>query len=1046
MKIILALLIAFTAAAQIPGTFRVTGPVAPPATNSNFGAALPVYNYGGLLTGLSSLSQLQDTNRYPVARRHAGQIAVLTSGAVYQLDSTLTNWASATWVTSFENVDALVAANPSNATTSTFYVKSRSTLGDGGDGFVYWSGSSTQATNTGFIFAYPYGSASGRYIRQTSGSLDVRWFGATPYYWFAHPFYGQNATNVVSPGTGDFSVAVSFKAMGAYDLYGNGIFRLTDLFSTARNIEVYGAGAGLEILLRGTNGTSSTSGAGNAAKIVFSSTPLTLGASNNLAITRTAGTWLVYVNGIDVTATATIQNSGELSGDVTLSASYPPSVGLTSAGQLHREPIYWLRGWNRVLTPAESATNQNLTDYVWAVSSQLQSDPVDSSAQINNAVAAAFVNNIGEVHIPSGKYRMDTPLYMRPAVTVRGDGYAEWWSGNNAKSAPSVLWSWDSSETNHGVVFWDQYMTNQPRLLASGVGFYGQASNLVAQSFVKDLAISTAYSRFGTPVRMFQVANAGVENVQLQGAYGYLIDAWAGNDLQFNGVVKEGFVFRQQGMRLLSVSDSRMFDTDFGGAYGPGLLLQGNKNLIANNYIFNSSDLSTGLSSPTADTGTDAFTATNHGYFTGQSLFVEPASGALPAPLATNTCYFALKIDENTFRLSTIYTSNSVTAGALFGGYLDVTTTGTAGWTIQPGEVANIQIFAGDGNTITGNRADQSYKYNLAIVGSGRNVITGNGLQEAGYNNSTTTNIGGVLLSGNTAQNLVAHNFLGKARVSSLARYGIELRGAVSNIVAPNIYQDVTETISSDSTTGKIQGPWQNLRGDAVLGSYAVASQNDTGGFLWIPSLNAKMFTTPAGLGTYPWGSALVMSTNTGQNTLMVLAGNGTWRSIPTFERDTANVTLGVDIFGLRYRSQPRNIALEMYSATATDSPGLQYIRGGETDTFYSSKAPVVNGDTIFAHQGVIYYATNSIGGTVVEIVAKVTETPSVSAQGTELNFLTTPTGSVTRRTGVSVKASGTADDTDLLLWDVTAGTLKRVTRGAADSGGVGFRVLRVAN
>lgn len=88
----LLLLLPLTLLAQISGTFRVTGPVAPTATNSNYGAAVPVYNYGGLLTGLGSTSQLNNLNIYPLARRHAGQLAVLTNGAIYQLDSSLTNW------------------------------------------------------------------------------------------------------------------------------------------------------------------------------------------------------------------------------------------------------------------------------------------------------------------------------------------------------------------------------------------------------------------------------------------------------------------------------------------------------------------------------------------------------------------------------------------------------------------------------------------------------------------------------------------------------------------------------------------------------------------------------------------------------------------------------------------------------------------------------------------------------------------------------------------------------------------------------------------
>ena len=92
MRYLLLLLLSLTSLAQISGTFRVTGPVAPTATNSNYGAALPVYNYGGLLTGLSSLANLQNTNLYPLARRHAGQIAVLTNGVTYQLGSDLTTW------------------------------------------------------------------------------------------------------------------------------------------------------------------------------------------------------------------------------------------------------------------------------------------------------------------------------------------------------------------------------------------------------------------------------------------------------------------------------------------------------------------------------------------------------------------------------------------------------------------------------------------------------------------------------------------------------------------------------------------------------------------------------------------------------------------------------------------------------------------------------------------------------------------------------------------------------------------------------------------
>lgn len=51
-----------------------------------------------------------------------------------------------------------------------------------------------------------------------------------------------------------------------------------------------------------------------------------------------------------------------------------------------------------------------------------------------------------------------------------------------------------------------------------------------------------------------------------------------------------------------------------------------------------------------------------------------------------------------------------------------------------------------------------------------------------------------------------------------------------------------------------------------------------------------------------------------------------------------------------------------------------------------------------------------------------------------------------TARTGVGVSASTTARDTDLLVYDVDNATLERVTVGVADSGGVGFKLLRIPN
>lgn len=48
--------------------------------------------------------------------------------------------------------------------------------------------------------------------------------------------------------------------------------------------------------------------------------------------------------------------------------------------------------------------------------------------------------------------------------------------------------------------------------------------------------------------------------------------------------------------------------------------------------------------------------------------------------------------------------------------------------------------------------------------------------------------------------------------------------------------------------------------------------------------------------------------------------------------------------------------------------------------------------------------------------------------------------------TAARFDASTTATHTRMLIWDVDNGALERVTVGAADSGGAGFKLLRIAN
>lgn len=96
MRLLLFLLLAATLRAQIPGTTLIPAPIAPPATNSDFGSVESIFIKGGTWTGVGDVSWLTDTNRYPMGRRDAGQLAILTDQSIFQLGPDLTTWAPLT--------------------------------------------------------------------------------------------------------------------------------------------------------------------------------------------------------------------------------------------------------------------------------------------------------------------------------------------------------------------------------------------------------------------------------------------------------------------------------------------------------------------------------------------------------------------------------------------------------------------------------------------------------------------------------------------------------------------------------------------------------------------------------------------------------------------------------------------------------------------------------------------------------------------------------------------------------------------------------------
>lgn len=68
------------------------------------------------------------------------------------------------------------------------------------------------------------------------------------------------------------------------------------------------------------------------------------------------------------------------------------------------------------------------------------------------------------------------------------------------------------------------------------------------------------------------------------------------------------------------------------------------------------------------------------------------------------------------------------------------------------------------------------------------------------------------------------------------------------------------------------------------------------------------------------------------------------------------------------------------------------------------------------------------------------------TAHGTFANIEQCFAGATTRTSVLQTSNSVTADDIVLRVFDISAAAIKRVSRGIADSGGAGFRLLRIPN
>ena len=233
-------------------------------------------------------------------------------------------------------------------------------------------------------------------------------------------------------------------------------------------------------------------------------------------------------------------------------------------------------------------------------------------------------------------------------------------------------------------------------------------------------------------------------------------------------------------------ADNRMLDVDVGGTSGSVLWLHGAKNNIGDSTFFNAQAQPNSVR-PTfsADASTDTITISDatagRYWFTELPVTIENSGGTLPAPLATNTVYYLIRVSDTQFKLNTQRDRYSGgTTGAKQGTALNITTAGTGTFTIGPGPVANAYVKEYDHNQFTNVRFDQSYGPAVVLDGAHDNSFENCYFTESGWTSSSSA-VGAIHLYGQSHNNQFSGSVRNRDSVNSHAAYGLVSDGGGTN-------------------------------------------------------------------------------------------------------------------------------------------------------------------------------------------------------------------------------------------------------------------------
>lgn len=184
---------------------------------------------------------------------------------------------------------------------------------------------------------------------------------------------------------------------------------------------------------------------------------------------------------------------------------------------------------------------------------------------------------------------------------------------------------------------------------------------------------------------------------------------------------------------------------------------------------------------------------------------------------------------------------------------------------------------------------------------------------------------------------------------------------------------------------------------------------------------------------------------NNGTGTLVVEGATVSGRAATFTSWSTPNISLA-NLSAITGSGTPTTIFERSLKVVRSTSPVFNGIAWGAA--LSGSQAAATTGTILFALRGSGYFDTSGVGNFYdgAEIQVTASENWSTTNKGAQIDFTTTPLASTAQATAARFDGSTTAGDTRFMVYDVDNGTLERVTVGAANSGGAGFKLLRIPN